>query len=252
VVDDLHEADAPSLDVVRYLARVARQRGWLLAAAAREEELQADGRVARALDSMLREGVCDKLELPRLSPAEAHELVRALCLDNPIGDDLAAAICAQAGGNPRFIEALVEDVPARTAVRLANNCRSLESVPRSPVPARVRFAVAMHLRGLDVTARRILAVAAAAGSSEIPLEGLLGAAAALEAPIPPAAVFEALDRALSFRILEESGRGYAFCHPLVRSVLCRELSRHRREELQAAWTRREGDRTRRLALTASR
>jgi hypothetical protein len=65
-------------------------------------------------------------------------------------------------------------------------------------------------------------------------------------------VFDALDRALSARILEERKDRYAFRHPLVRSVLYQELSRHRREELQAAWCRREGDRTRRLRLTAPR
>lgn len=252
VIDDLHEADPPSLDVLRYFAHVARQRGWLLAAAAREEELQAEGGIARTLHSMLREGVCEKLELPGLSAAEAQELVRALGGENPIGDDLAREICAQAAGNPQFIEALVEDVTGRPGGRLATECRNLEPAPGCPVPPRVRFVVAAHLRGLDAAARRVLAVAAAAGTAEVPLEGLLGAAAGLESPITPAAVFEALDRALSFQILEERGRGYAFRHPLIRSVLYRELSRHRREELQAAWTRREGDRTRQLRLTASR
>jgi hypothetical protein len=64
-------------------------------------------------------------------------------------------------------------------------------------------------------------------------------------------VFDGLDRALSLRILDERRRGYGFRHELVRSVICRELSRHRLDELQAAWRSRAIDRTHRLRLTAS-
>ncbi|MBV8999676.1 MAG: AAA family ATPase [Solirubrobacterales bacterium] len=252
VFDDLHEADPLSFDVLRYLAHLARQRRWLIVGAIREEELHAEGAVAHRLESMRREHLCAKIDLPCLSRTEAHDLVRALWDGTPVRDRFAGEICARAGGNPLFIEALVDDARQRGGAYLAGTCQGVPPQSGSPVPPRVRFLVGTQLRALNDVARRILALAAAAGEAEIPLEDLLGASATLESPILPAAVFDALDQALSTRILDERPGGYAFRHPLVRSVLCQELPRHRREELQAAWRRREGDSTRRLRLTASR
>jgi DNA-binding SARP family transcriptional activator len=251
VVDDLHEADPLSLDVLRYFAHLARQRRWLLVAAVREEELQAASGVASTLQSMLREGLCAKLELPCLSRADCSGLVRALSGGERIGDDVARQIYARSGGNPLFIEALVGDVQERREPRLADGCRSLSSQPGSQVPPRIRSLVTSKLRGLGDTVRRILALAAAAETAEISLDGLLAAAEALESPIGPAALFDALDQALSLRILEEREHGYAFRHPLIRSVLWQELSKHRRGELQAALGRPEPERSRRLRVTAS-
>jgi DNA-binding SARP family transcriptional activator len=251
VVDDLHEADPPSLAMLRYLAHLARRRRWLLVAAARQEDLPAEGAVARTLESMVREGLCAELELPCLSRTEARSLVRALCSHEPLGDGETAEICGRAGGNPLFIEALVEDALGRRGPCVADARRSLPSPPGSAVPPRIRFLVNTQLNGLDDASRRIVALLAAAGAAEISLEELLGAAAALESPILPAAVFDGLDRALSLRILDERRRGYGFRHELVRSVICRELSRHRLDELQAAWRSRAIDHTHRLRLTAA-
>jgi predicted ATPase len=251
VVDDLHEADRRSLVTLRYLVHLARRRRWLLVVAARAEELQSDGAVAHTIESIVREGLCAELELPCLSGTEARGLVRAVCSDAAIGDAEATEICGQAGGNPLFIEALVEDALARRGPRPAGACRSLPSSPASVVPPRIRFLVNTQLRGLNDASRRIVALVAAAERAEISLEELLGAAAALESPIVPAAVFDGLDRALSMRILDQRGRGYRFRHELVRSVICRELARHRLDELRAAWRRGAIDRTHRLHLTAS-
>ena len=46
--------------------------------------------------------------------------------------------------------------------------------------------------------------------------------------------FDALDRALRCRILEERERGYAFRHPVVGAAVYDGLPRHRRDELHAA------------------
>jgi predicted ATPase len=81
--------------------------------------------------------------------------------------------------------------------------------------------------------RRVLALAAANGT-EISLNDLLTGGAALRPPLSDAALFNALDRALAVRILEERNDAYAFRHPLVRSALYEDLSKHRRDELHAA------------------
>jgi len=90
------------------------------------------------------------------------------------------------------------------------------------------------MASVDETARRVLCLAAAAESAVVSLADLSLAAAALEPPIPTGVLFDALDRLLRLRLLEEHGSGYAFRYPIVRSALWDDLARHRREQLRHA------------------
>jgi predicted ATPase len=251
VVDDLHHADPLSLDVLRYFAHLGRQRRWLFVATVRDEELQVDSRISRTLESMLREDLCAKLELPCLDRADGYELIRGLSRDERITREAAEEIYDRSGGNPLFIQALVSDPREDYEPHGASRRRGISAQPRSRVPARIRLLVATQLRALDGSVRRVLTLAAAAETAEISLDRLLAAAARLEPPIGAAAVFDALDQAFSSRILDEREDGCGFRHPLVRAVLFQELSQHRRKELQAAWSRDGGQRSRRLHVTAS-
>jgi predicted ATPase len=87
---------------------------------------------------------------------------------------------------------------------------------------------------MEASVRRVLALAAAARGMEISLTDLLTGGAALQPPVSDAVLFDALDRALEVRILEERDDAYAFRHPLVRWALYEDLSRHRRDEVHAA------------------
>ena len=71
-------------------------------------------------------------------------------------------------------------------------------------------------------------LAAVVGATEISLSQLRAGAAALEPPVDIPVLFDALDRALRLRLLEERGEGYAFRHPVVRAALYDCLPRHRR------------------------
>ena len=80
----------------------------------------------------------------------------------------------------------------------------------------------------------MLALVAAASGREISLTDLKAGGAALRPPLSDVALFDALDRALELRILEEREGFYTFRHPLVRAALYEDLSKHRRDELHAA------------------
>jgi predicted ATPase len=108
------------------------------------------------------------------------------------------------------------------------------AAPSACVPARVRALVGLRVAPMEESARRVLALAAAASGLEISLTDLRTSGAALRPPVSDAAIFNALDRALQNRILEERNDAYTFRHPLVRSALYEDLSKHRRDELHAA------------------
>jgi hypothetical protein len=80
----------------------------------------------------------------------------------------------------------------------------------------------------------VLGLAAAVGAAEISLSQLQAGAAALEPPVAVPVLFDALERALRMRMLEERDEGYAFRHPVVRTALYDCLPRHRRDEFRAA------------------
>jgi DNA-binding SARP family transcriptional activator len=252
VMGDLDDADPLSLDALRYFAHLARQRRWLLIGAVRDDELDPMSRLARVVDAMVRERLCAQLQLPCLARAACDELVRALPAGAGIDETGLERIYAYSRGNPLFIEELVAGAGERAKRRPAGASAHRFCELAGPVPQRIRAMVSAQVRTMDQTLRRVLTLAAAGGAAEIPLSRLLAAASALEPPVCPPELFDALDRALEMRVLQEGESGHAFRHPLVRSALYQELSGHRREELRAAFGFTGGASSRRLRVTAAR
>ena len=104
------------------------------------------------------------------------------------------------------------------------------------LPARTRALTDLRLALMDKPLHRLLCLAAMAGSKEISLSQLRAGAAALEPPLPPAMLFDALDSGLRMRLLEER-------EAVTRSSPgrpCRargQPARHRRDEFRAALAR---------------
>lgn len=255
VLGDLHEADPFSLDLLRYLAHLGVQRQWLIAAAVREEEVEAGSRLWRMMDATMRERLCLKIELRCLSRRDCGQLVRAMLPGGRVGDALVEHIYTLSRGNPLFVWELVREMQQCSKLVLAGGGDWQESqwVP-ARAPARVRALTAMRVAAMDETVRCVLglaAAAAAAGAREISLGELRTGAAALEPPVGNAALLAALDRALRMGVLEEQQGGYAFRYPLVRSALYEGLARHRRDQLHAALAARSRKRPHRLAATSA-
>jgi DNA-binding SARP family transcriptional activator len=227
VLGDLHDDDPFRLDLLRYLAQLAVKRPWLMVGAAREDETGAATELGRMIEATTREGLCLKIDLGCLSRADCDQLVRVMFAGRDVGDELAGQIYHWSRGNPLFVEELVAEMR-----RNARGGSGLGELAR--VPARVRALTAVRLARMDETLRRVLALAAASHAAEFSLSKLLTGAAALEPPISDEALFDALDRALQAGLLEERTRGYAFRYPLIQAALYEGLSRHRRDQFEAA------------------
>jgi DNA-binding SARP family transcriptional activator len=234
VLNDLHDADPFSLDLVRYLAHLAVQRPWLIVGAVREEEVEAGSELWRMIEATMREHLCLKIDLHCLSRQDCDQLVRTTLPGRRVGDQLVEEIYQRSGGNPLFIGELVREIQQCGELDLVRGGWPESSWVAARVPARVRALTAMRLASMDEILRRVLGLAAAADTTEISLGKLRAAAAAFEPSVSEAALLDALDRALQMRILEERGTGFAFRYPLFRSALYEGLSRHRRDQLHAA------------------
>jgi hypothetical protein len=91
----------------------------------------------------------------------------------------------------------------------------------------------MAVAPLERNVRRVLELAAVAGA-EITLSDLGKGAAGLQPPLSDTDLFEALDAALSTRILIEEQDAYRLRHPLLRVALLEALGQHRRARLSTA------------------
>jgi hypothetical protein len=239
VLNDLHDADPCSLDLIRYLAHLAVQRPWLMVGAVREEEVDAGSELGRLIEATTRERLCLRIDLCCLSRRDCDQLVRALLPGVRADDELLARIYQRSRGNPLFVGELVRQLRERDNPALAAGDRD-ESWRAAEVPARVRALAAARLAAMDENLRRVLVLAAIAGAAEISLDALRAGTAALEPPISDAALLDALDQALQLRVMEERSNGFAFRYPLFRSAVYEGLSRHRRDSLLAALTWEDG------------
>ena len=233
VLGDLHGTDPVSLDLVRYLAHLAVRRPWLVVGAVRDEELETDTELRQMVETMTRARLCLGIDLHCLSRRSCDQFVQATLPCGRLDDNLLEEIYLRSRGNPLFVGELVREIRRYGPTRALSEWRE-ESRVADRAPALARTRTAMRLAAMDETLRRVLGLAAAVGETEISLSELRAGAAALEPPVAVAALFDALDRALQMRFLEERTTGYAFRHPFVRSALYDCLPRHRRDEFHAA------------------
>jgi predicted ATPase len=240
VLGELHSLHSSSQRLLQYLARLAVQRRWLIIGTFHEEGFEPRSELRRMIEDTSREDICLHVQLQDLARPECDQLVRALLGGDEVDDELLSLICDLSLGNPLFVESLVRDMRERDAISLVDGSWRATSPSSTRVPARVRGLVAMRVASLPDGVRRVLEIAAAGGEMEISLGHLRAAAGALHPPIADAALFVALDLALEACILEEHAGVYSFRHPLIRSALYEDLSKHRRDQLRAALVRSSG------------
>src|SRR5262245_39788109 len=105
VLEDLHWADASTLDLVVFLAHNLNEQRVLLLATYRADELASAERVPRPADGVRRSGSALLVELGPLGREEVTALLEARTGAAPT--ELTQAIAARSEGNPFFAEELL-------------------------------------------------------------------------------------------------------------------------------------------------
>jgi DNA-binding SARP family transcriptional activator len=226
-LDDLHAADASSVQLLHHLARAAGDRRWLIVGSYRTEDLGAGGALEQLLRTAQHWGLARTVELLCLAPEETRQLAES-ALDGAVEEALAAHLHARSRGNPLFVCELARALHGGGVIALRDGAWRLTAGRAELVPSGVRDLVELRVARAGGAARATVELVAVAGM-EVPF-GLLRAAA----PLPEAALVAALDWALRASILEEGGDGYAFRHPLFRAALYGRLSDARRAHLHRA------------------
>ena len=214
VLDDLHAADAPSLLLLRFVARELGSTRMLLVGAFRNVDPVPGEALTEMLADVAREPVTRRLSLQGLSESEVAEYVQ-LTASDLASPRLVAAVHGRTEGNPLFVG---------ETVRLL----SVEGEPPRAIPQSVRDVIARRLSHLPEESNRLLVLASVLGR-EFSLEVL-----ARLGGVSDDDLLEWLDEAIAARVVSEvpGARGrLRFEHVLIRDTLYDGLTSVRRLRL---------------------
>ena len=228
VLDDVHLADASSIDVLDHLLRDRAPCRLLVVVTARPAELAEQPTTSRTLLRLQQDGVLEEMRLKALGPQALRRLADAV-LAATAPDSLVAWLEARSRGNPLFtiglLQALVDegaDLAAPVLRRLPENLNE-----------RIRAA----LEGLDPRSRDLLEALAVLGTGAD-----LAALGALDDGGPPGELAAALERLSRAGLVVERELGshltFEIAHPLIQEALYHGVGAARRRALHRAIGRR--------------
>jgi adenylate cyclase len=222
VVEDLHWADAASVDLLRNVADHLADRPLMVLLSHRPDARPP--LIARAAQSVIR--------LPPLSPDDTRALVGDLF--GPLGGDAIAHVqdfvATRAGGNPLFVEEIVRNLVGKgVLVREGDRWACTAACEAVDVPPTLHGLLLSRVDRLPAEGRRLLQEAAVLGAAFD--EALLR-----DVATEPSAVEGALDRLIEADLIQPAGHGreggrYRFTHALVHEVVYQNLLLSRRTEL---------------------
>jgi DNA-binding CsgD family transcriptional regulator len=220
LIDDLHWADAPSLLLVRHLARRLAEAPLVLLGAYRTTDLGRTHPLSAILADLRRERLVERLALAPLSEAETTAQISAL-VGQPPAAAVAAAVQQVTQGNPFFTEEVVSALQAEGRVLTD----PAAAVGAWSVPEGVRQVIGVRLGRLSMETTQVLQASAVLG------EGFCVAVLAATSGLAIEALTGAVEESTAAGMLREEADGYQFGHPLIRQTLAEELSLPRRQRL---------------------
>jgi ATP/maltotriose-dependent transcriptional regulator MalT len=201
VIEDAHWSDRSTRDLLAFL--IGNQHaldGVLIVVTFRSDELHRRHPLRPVLAELGRLSWVVRLELPRLTRREGHELMACL-LGRAPSPDLAERVFARSEGNPLFLEALLRS----------------DAVRDPGLPESLRDLVLADVRRLPAQTQQVLEALGVAGQRGG--HALLAAVTGLGDD----SLLAALKPAVSANVLIPDADGYAFRHALIREAILGEV-----------------------------
>lgn len=213
VLDDLHVADEPTLQLLLHVMRWPEDARILVVATHRQPPTETA--LGRTLPELVRERATERLDLDGLGQADVGALLRAVSGEH-VPDDVAQRVLALTDGNPFFVQELG---------------RVLGELPT--VPISVREAIRSRLGALPDATREFLRAAAVVGR-DFP-----GDLVARIMDVPYASAAGLLESAARARFIERGAieGEHRFVHALVRDAVESDIDAAERIGLHAAAAR---------------
>jgi len=229
LLDDLHWADDPSLQLMSHLAPHLSSLRLLIVGTYRDVELDVNRPFAKTLETLLRQRLASRISLRRLNESGVQEMLSAMGGSAP-PSGLAKIVFRETEGNPFFVEEVYQHLAEEGKLfDDVGKWRESLRVGSIDVPEGVRLVIGRRLDRLGEKARKALTAAAVIGRSF--------ALDLLEAVVdaPGDDVLEAVEEADRAQLVaEQTGlreARYEFVHELIRTTLLNGLSLPRRQRL---------------------
>jgi len=210
VIDDLHEADLPSLQMLKFAVRVLHDAPVLIIGTYRNAEMRRSPERLRVIEETLRDGY--QIPISGLAEAEVGRMVAARS-DQSASTEFVAQLHRATAGNPLFIDGVLRVLAAEG--RLSANERI--DLAGFKLPDSVRGAIARRLEMLSPEACSVFVTAAMIGDEfELDLVSRVSAR-------PSETVSKLIREAEDLGIVSHVTYGrWRFSHPLLREWLLNE------------------------------
>lgn len=165
--DDLHWADASTVDLLAWLGRHSAGLRLLVVTTYRPAEMQSGKNPFVAVQLELqRHGVCRELPLAFLTHRDVENYLELGFPDHQFPMEFAAELHAKTEGNPLFLAELVHHLHDRGVIASQNGCWTLaQEIPdfQKNLPVSVRSLIRRQFDQLDDADRRLLSVGSVQG-----------------------------------------------------------------------------------------
>lgn len=222
VLDDLHWADKPTVQLLRHVASASPGTRLMVVANYRPTDISASHPLAECFGTLHRLDGVEFVDLTGLDDTELLDLMEATAGHELDADGLALrdAIAAETDGNAFFALEILRHLAETGAIaNRGGRWVATADLASQGLPVSIRHVVSERVLRLGAEAHRILMTAAVIGR-EFDVDLLVEVADADEAQ-----VLEIVDAAFGASLLRDVGRDrYTFAHALVEHALCEELT----------------------------
>jgi len=157
VIEDLHWADAATVELLAYLSPKLASMRMLLIASLRPEEFHSGHGAYAGLATLVSGARAERVELGALAGPNLRVFIDTALEGFDLADDMRRAVARAGEGNPFFTEELLKSAVERGALTRASDASAL--------PTTVRATLLERLRPLDEHEQKVLAQAAVIGRS---------------------------------------------------------------------------------------
>ncbi len=220
VIDDLHDADHPSLLLQSFIASQIKDARILMVSTYRDTEVRQSPELSKLIGDLCRAG--HSIPLAGLSQAEVGEFVESSSGEKADGK-LVESLFQATDGNPLFVDGVVRLLIAEGRVDRAGPDGIAFKLPDG-----VRESILRRLVRLSEETNSMLSMASAIGNE---FEARLLAEVSA---YPTEQITERMEEATRAGIVIDGGTGdsrYRFSHALVREAVYKDLPARRRIEL---------------------
>jgi tetratricopeptide (TPR) repeat protein len=230
VLEDLHDADSGTLDLLLYLARNLDGARLMITGTYRDIEVDRSHPLSGTLGELRRLANFGRIPLRGLTAEEVQRMMAGVA-QREITWSLAETVFRQTEGNPLFVQEMLRYmVEEGILVAGASEPTSGRENPFSGrIPEGLREVIGRRLSRLSPECNRVLAIAAVIGR-EFRLDTLQSLAAGGDDTL-----LSAVEEATRIGVLEEEAQpgtiNYRFTHAFFRQTLYEELSAPRRLRL---------------------